>query len=191
VRTPNPKQRWLTFVHNHTKVIVACDFLVVMTATFRILYVFVLMEVGTRRFLNQNVTAHPTAEWTLQQVRETLPGNRPYRFLLHDQDSIFSQELDRAVTRLGVRVLRTPVRAPKASRYCERLGGSLRRKCLDFLIPLSEGRLRGGGVRHRARPPRFPGDSRDARRNIDHRLGGRRQSGLDEGPRHLRIRGNH
>jgi transposase InsO family protein len=162
VRTPDPKQRWLTFVHNHAKGIVACDLFIVMTATFRTRYVFVLMEVGSRRILHYNVSAHPTAEWTLQQVRETLPGNRPYRFLLHDQDSIFSQELDRAVTRLGVRVLRTPVRAPKASRYCERLGGSLRRKCLDFLIPLSEGRLRRivkewGFHHNRGRPYSFSG----------------------------------
>lgn len=96
VRAPDPKQRWLTFVHNHAKVIVACDFFVVITATFRTLYVFVLMEVGTRRILHHNVTAHPTAEWTLQQFRETLPGDHPYRFVLHDRDSIFSQELDKA-----------------------------------------------------------------------------------------------
>ena len=69
VRTPDPKQRWLTFVHNHAKVIVACDFFVVVTATFRTLYVFVIMELGTRRILHHNVTAHPTAEWTLQQSR--------------------------------------------------------------------------------------------------------------------------
>jgi transposase InsO family protein len=142
VRTPEPKQRWLTFVHNHAKGIVACDFFVVMTATFRTLYVFVLMEVGSRRIIHHNVTACPTAEWTLQQFRETLPADHPYRFVLHDRDSIFSQELDKAVTRLGVRVLRTPVRAPKANASCERLGGSLRRECLDFLIPLSEGHLR-------------------------------------------------
>jgi hypothetical protein len=73
-RPPAPKQRWLTFVHNHAKVIVACDFFVVMTAAFRTLYVFVLMEVGSRRILHHNATAHPTAEWTLQQFRETLPG---------------------------------------------------------------------------------------------------------------------
>ena len=62
VRTPDHKQRWLTFVHNHAKVIVACDFFVVVTATFRMLYAFVIMELGTRRILHQNVTAHPTAE---------------------------------------------------------------------------------------------------------------------------------
>ena len=109
MRAPDPKQRWLTLVHNHAKVIVANDFFGLITATFRTLYVFVLMEVGTRRPLHHNVTAHPTAEWTLQQFRSS------YRFVLRDRDSIFSQELDKAVTQLGVRVLRTPVRAPMAN----------------------------------------------------------------------------
>lgn len=140
-REPDPKQRWLTFVRNHAKVIVACDFFAVVTATFRTLYVFVIMEVGTRRILHHNVTAHPTAEWTLQQFRETFPGDHPYGFVIHDRDSIFSKQLDKAVTDLGVRVLRTPVRAPKANSVCERLGGSLRRECLDFLIPINERHL--------------------------------------------------
>jgi transposase InsO family protein len=141
-RTPDPKQRWLTFIHNHAKVIVACDFFVVVTASFRTLYVFVIMELETRRILHQNVTAHPTAEWTLQQFREVLPEEHPYRFVIHDRDSIFSKDLDRGVKAMGVRVLRTPVRAPKANAVCERLGGSLRRECLDFLIPLTERHLK-------------------------------------------------
>jgi transposase InsO family protein len=142
VRTPDPKQRWLTFVRNHAKVIVACDFFVVVTATFRTLYVFVFMELGTRRIIHHNVTAHPTAEWTAQQFREALPGGHPYRFVLHDRDSIFSKELDEEVTAIGVRVLRTPVRAPKANSFCERFGGTLRRECLDFLIPFNERHLK-------------------------------------------------
>ena len=81
VRTPDPTRRWLTFVHNHATAIVACDFFVVVTATFRTLYVFVILEVGSRRILNLNVTAHPTAEWTLQQLREALPGGHPYRYV--------------------------------------------------------------------------------------------------------------
>ena len=109
-----------------------------ITAVFRTLYVFVTLELGTRRILHYNITAHPTAEWTLQQFREGLPADHPYRFAIHDRDSIFSKELDKAVTELGVRVLRTPVRAPKANSVCERFGGTLRRECLDFLIPLNE-----------------------------------------------------
>jgi hypothetical protein len=63
------------------------------------------MEIGSRRILHYNVTAHPTAEWTLQQLREALPGDHPYRFLIHDRDSIFSAEVDQGLANLGVRVL--------------------------------------------------------------------------------------
>src|SRR5215831_8985985 len=107
----------------------------------RTLYVFVLIEIGSRKILHHNVTAHPTAEWTLQQFREALPGGHPYRFVIHDRDCIFSEAVDQGLTNLGVRVLRTPVRAPKANSVCERLGGSLRRECLDFLIPFNERHL--------------------------------------------------
>ncbi len=92
-----------------------CDSFVVVTAKFRILYVFVIMKLGTRRILNQNVTAHPTAEWTLQQLREALPGGHPYRFVIRDRGSIILKALDQGVTDLGVRVLRAPVRAPLAN----------------------------------------------------------------------------
>jgi transposase InsO family protein len=141
-RTPDPKQRWMTFLRNHAKAIVACDFSVVLTARFRVLYVFVLMEVGTRRIVHQNVTAHPTAEWTLQQFREALPGDHAYRFVIHDRDRIYSKDLDRAVEAVGVRVLRTPVRAPKGNSLCERIVRTARRECLDFIIPFSEKHLK-------------------------------------------------
>jgi len=137
-RTPDPGQRWLTFVRNHAQAMVACDFFVVFTARFRILYVFVIMELGRRQILHHNVTSHPTAEWTLQQFREALIEEHPYQFLIHDRDSIFSKDLDGAVTAMGVRILKTPVRAPQANAFCERLVGTIRRECLDFLIPLGE-----------------------------------------------------
>jgi hypothetical protein len=91
-----------TFVRNHAQAIVACDFCVVVTATFRRLYVFVLMEHATRRLLHINVTEHPTAPWTLQQLREAIPIDHAYRFLLHDRDSIFSQALDQNICNLGL-----------------------------------------------------------------------------------------
>ena len=120
---------------------VACDFLVVITAAFRTLYVFLVVEIGSRQILHHNATAHPTVEWTLQQFREALPGGHPYRFVIQDRDCIFSESVDQGLANLGVRVLRTPVRAPKANSVCERLGGSLRRECLDFLIPFNERHL--------------------------------------------------
>src|SRR5215510_12855000 len=130
-------QRWQTFVRHHAQAIVACDFCVVITATFRRLYVFVVMEHATRRLLHTNVTAYPTASWTLQQLREAIPADHTYRFLLHDRDSIFSQQLDQGIRHLGLRVLKTPVRTPQANALCERLIGTLRRECWDYVIPLS------------------------------------------------------
>jgi transposase InsO family protein len=136
------QQRWATFVRNHAHAVVACDFCVAVTATFRVLYVFVALEVGSRRLVHVDVTSHPTAAWTLQQFREILAAPHAYRFVLHDRDSIYSPGLDAAVTAMGVRVLRTPVHAPTANAFCERLLGSLRRECLDYLIPLGEDQLR-------------------------------------------------
>ena len=141
-RAPDPAQRWLTFIRNHAQAVVACDFFVVVTASFRVLYVFVALEQGRRRILHHNVTTHPTAEWTLQQFREAIPADHSYRFVIHDRDQVFSKELDEAVTAMGVRVLRTPVRAPLANSICERLIGTIRRECLDFMIPLGERHLK-------------------------------------------------
>jgi len=135
-------QRWQTFVRNHAQAIVACDFCVVVTATFRLLYVFVLMEHATRRILHVNVTAHPTAAWTLQQLREAIPADHAYRFLLHDRDSIFSPQLAQSVCNLGIRVLKTPPQSPQANALCERLIGTLRWECLDYMIPFTENHLR-------------------------------------------------
>jgi transposase InsO family protein len=135
-------QHWRSFVRNHAKAIVACDFLVAVTARFQLLYVLVVMEIGSRRIVHCNVTAHPSAVWTMQQLREAIPSDHRYRFLIHDRDSIFSADLDRQVGALGLRLLRTPVRAPKANAYCEQLVGTIRRECLDYLIPLNERHLR-------------------------------------------------
>jgi putative transposase len=135
-------QCWRTFVRNHAQAIVACDFCVVVTATFRLLYVLVVMEHASRRILHANVTEHPTAQWTLQQLRDAIPVDHSYRFLIHDRDTIFSQELDQRVRPLRLRVLKTPVRSPQANALCERLLGTLRRECLDFMIPLTENHLR-------------------------------------------------
>ncbi len=135
-------QRWMTFVRNHAKAIIACDFFIVATATFRLVYVFVIMEIATRRILHFNTTCHPTAEWTLQQFRECVTGEEPYNFIIHDRDSIYSKELDSSLRSLGLRVLRTPYRSPQANAFCERLIGSARRECLDFMIPLNESHIR-------------------------------------------------
>jgi putative transposase len=121
---------------------VACDFFVAVTATFRVVYVFVVLEVGTRRIVHWNVTAHPTADWTAQQFRIFVSGDKPHRFVIHDRDSIYSKGVDRTLAAMGLTALRTPVRSPQANAFCERLVGTIRRECLDFVIPLNERHLR-------------------------------------------------
>jgi putative transposase len=106
------------------------------------LYVFVAIEIGSRRILHCNVTNHPTAEWTRQQFREFLDGETGHRYLIHDRDSIFSAEVDAALNGVGLSVLKTPVRSPMANAYCERVIGTIRRECLDYLIPLNERHLK-------------------------------------------------
>jgi len=157
-----PSQTWRTFLENHLQQLVSIDFFTVPTLGFQVLYVFLVLAHDRRRIVHCNVAAHPTAEWSgqqlreafpfdqlptadwpLQQFRESIPSDHSYQFLTHDRDAIFSSELDEELKRsFGLRVLRTPVRAPKANAFCERLFGTLRRECLDFMILLNERHLR-------------------------------------------------
>ena len=145
-QAPRPRgskeQRWSTFIRNHASEIVACDFFVSVTVSFRILYVFVALEIGSRRLLHLNVTEHPASDWTLQQLREALPGNQDCKFLLHDRHSTFSASLDETIESWGIHVLRSPIRMPTANAHCERLIGSIRRECWDYVIPLNASHLR-------------------------------------------------
>ena len=130
-----------------------------------------MLELGSRRILQCNVTAHPSAEWTLQQSRQGLSDETPYRFVIHDRDCIFSTELDQELVQgFGVKGLKTPPQSPKGNAFCERLIGTIRRECLDFMIPLNEKhfrRLLSERVRHynAARPhislgPGIPAEGR-------------------------------
>ncbi len=167
---PRPRrsrdQRWSTFLKSHAQAIVACDFFTAVTAAFRVIYVFVALEIGSRRLIHFNVTEHPTSEWTLQQLREALPGDQEYKFLLHDRHKTFSAGLDEEVERWGIAVLKSPAQAPTANAFCERLIGSIRRECLDYLIPLNESHLKrtlrewvrhyNGGRPHQSLGPGIP-----------------------------------
>jgi putative transposase len=141
-RPGSSSQTWRTFLRNHARETLACDFFVSVTATFRLVYVFLVMELGTRRIRHWNVTEHPTGEWTAQQFRSFLTGDEPYRFILHDRDAVFSAAVDTVLQSTNLRVLKTPARVPQANSFCERLIGTARRECLDHLIPLSERHLR-------------------------------------------------
>ena len=94
-------QRWSTFLRSHARAIVACAFFVAVTATFRLFYVLVLIENGSRRLVHVNITQHPTADWTLQQLREAIGCGDAYRYLLHDRDSIFAPALDASISGSG------------------------------------------------------------------------------------------
>ena len=141
-RGGRPSQRWTTFVRNYAHAVLACDFFTTITVHFRILYVFVVLDVGTRRLVHWNVTEHPTADWTIQQCRAAMTGETEHRFLVHDRDAIYAPAVDRAIRSMGLRVLKTPVRTPQANAFCERLIGTIRRECLDWLIPLHQRHLR-------------------------------------------------
>ena len=151
------------------------------------------MAVGTRRIRHRNVTEHPTAVWTAQPFRMLISGDEPHHFLIHDRDSLYSAEVDRTITAIELTILKTPVRSPQANAFCERLIGTIRRECLDWVIPLSEDHLRsilrewvahdhrgrphaslGPGIPDGANAPvlpghRIPGDHRLAAKSV---LGG-------------------
>lgn len=139
-------QTWHAFMHNHAKKIVAIDFATVMAPRLfggvRILYVLVVLHIGSRRLLHLGVTEHPTAEWTANQLREAIPCDAGLKYLIHDNDSIFSKDVDRAAAAIGLRAIRSPYHAPKANAFCERAIGTMRRECLDWIIALGERHLR-------------------------------------------------
>ena len=143
VRCPKPpSQTWRTFLDNHLTQLVSIDFFTVPTIRFHVLYVFLVLAHDRRRILHFNVTAHPTAEWTGQQLREAFPFDQLPRYLLRDRDAIFGHDFREQVRDLGIQeVLSTP-RSPWQRAYVERLIGSIRRECLDHVIVFHETSLR-------------------------------------------------
>ena len=138
-----PSQTWRTFLRNHLRTTVACDFFVVPTATFRLLFCFIVLTHDRRRILHLNVTAHPTAEWTAQQIVEAFPGDGTEpRYLLRDRDAIYGVWFRHRVAGLGIKEILTAPQSPWQNPYAERVIGSIRRECLDHLIILGEQHLR-------------------------------------------------
>ncbi len=137
-----PSQTWRTFLNNHATDIVAIDFFTVPTATFRILYVFVMLRHDRRRIVHFNVTAHPTAMWTAQQVVEAFPFDSAPRYLLRDRDSVYGAVFRRRVHSMGIEEVSTAPRSPWQNPYVERVIGSFRRECLNHVIVIDERHLR-------------------------------------------------
>jgi transposase InsO family protein len=138
-------ERWRAFLRAQASGIIACDFFSVETVLLRRLYVLVFIELATRKVYLAGVTANPTGEWATQQARNIIEtfSNRsePIRFLIHDRDSKFTAGFDEVFRSEAIRIIRTPVRAPRANAYMERWIGSIRRECLDRLLILNRRHL--------------------------------------------------
>jgi hypothetical protein len=138
-----PSQTWRSFLKNHMDCTAACDFFVVPTVTFHLLFCFVVLGHGRRRIVHFNVTPHPTARWTAQQIVEAFPADGTERkYLLRDRDSIYGDYFRHRVKNMGIKELVIAWRSPWQNPYCERVVGTLRRECLDHVIVLNEAHLR-------------------------------------------------
>jgi putative transposase len=137
-----PSQTWRTFLENHAQQLVSIDFFTVPTLRFQVLYVFLVLAHDRRRILHFNVTAHPTAEWTRQQLREAFPFDQLPRYLLRDRDAIFGDDFREQVRDMGIREVLSAPRSPWQRAYVERVIGSIRRECLDHVIVFHESSLR-------------------------------------------------
>ena len=137
-----PSQSWRTFLANHTEAIAAVDFFTVPTITFRILYVFIVLEHARRRIVHFNVVTHPTAQWTSQQIIEAFPFDSAPRYLLRDNDGIYGTIFKRRIETMGISDVPTAPRSPWQNPFAERVIGSIRRECLDHVIVLNERHLR-------------------------------------------------
>jgi len=138
-------ESWRAFLRSQASGMIACDFFSVETVLLRRLYALVFIELATRKVYLAGVTANPTGEWAAQQARNIIEtfSNRsePIRFLIHDRDSKFTAAFDEVFRSEAIRIIRTPVRAPRANAYMERWIGSIRRECLDRLLILNRRHL--------------------------------------------------
>ena len=142
VRTRKPpSQTWRTFLANHVPEIAACNFFTVPTATFRVLYVFIVLRHDRRQAVHFNVTTNPYAEWTAQQIINAFPYEEAPRFLIRDRDDIYGDYFTKRVEGMGIEEVPIAPRAPWQNPYCERAIGSIRRECLNHMIVLNERHL--------------------------------------------------
>ena len=143
VRPRRPSsQSWRTFLKNHMQDLVSTDFFVVPTATFRLLFVFLVLSHDRRRVVHFAVTSHPTSEWTAQQLRQAFPWDTAPRYLLRDRDSCYGERFHQTVQAMNIQEILSAPRSPWQNAYVERLIGSIRRECLDHVLIFNERGLR-------------------------------------------------
>jgi transposase InsO family protein len=137
-----PSATWRTFLDLHLKDLIAIDFFVVPTATFKVLFVFVVLAHDRRRIVHLNVTEHPTAQWTAQQIVEAFPFDTAPQYLLRDGDGIYGDRVKRRLVSLGISEIVTAPASPWQNAYVERVIGSLRRELLDHVVVLNQRHLK-------------------------------------------------
>ena len=136
-----PFQSWKAFLDNHVKEVVFLDFFTVPTATFRVLFVLLVLSHSRRRVVHFNVTEHPTTVWTAQQLVEAFPEDSTPRYLIRDRDKVYGDPFRERVAGTGIEEVMTAPQSPWQSPFVERLIGSIRRECLDHIIVLGEKHL--------------------------------------------------
>jgi transposase InsO family protein len=138
-----PSQAWRALLKNHARDLIALDFFTVPTATFRVLFVLVVLSHGRRRLVHFNVTEHPTAEWTARQLLEACGLEESSRYLIRDRDSVYGERFSRQAKTLEIQEAVIAPRSPWQNAYAERVIGSIRRECLDHVVVIGERHLRG------------------------------------------------
>jgi putative transposase len=136
-----PSQAWRTFLKNHAKDLIALDFFTVPTATFRVLFVLVMLTHSRRRLVHFNVTEHPTAEWTARQLLEACVHEETPSYLIRDRDQVYGDRFCRQAKTLDIREVVIAPRSPWQNAYAERVIGSIRRECLDHVVVMGERHL--------------------------------------------------
>ena len=139
---PSRSPSWRAFLKSHVPELIALDFFTVPTVGFKVLFVLIVLAHDRRKVLHFNVTEHPTAHWTAQQLVEAFPWEAAPKYLLRDRDAVYGERFQRRVARLGMDQILTAPRSPWQHAVAEQLIGSIRRECLDQVVVCSEGHLR-------------------------------------------------
>jgi putative transposase len=140
-RSP-PSQTWRTFLANHVRDLVALDFFAVPIARLSVLFVLVVLAHHRRRVVHFNVTEHPTAAWTAQQVVDAFPDESAPAYLLRDRDRVYGQHFRHRLKGMKIEEVLTAPRSPWQNPFAERLIGSIRRECLNHVLVLGDRHLR-------------------------------------------------
>ncbi len=140
--SPDAIERWKVFLRTHRDAIGGMDFLTVPTVTFGVLYVFFIIDHARRRIRHVNVTAHPSAAWVIQQLREAFPFDETLRYLVLDRDAIFKGRVKAAIKDIEIEPKLISYRSPWQNGVAERWVATLRRELLDHVVVFNEKHLR-------------------------------------------------